>query len=159
MDMRPAKYPGSLSSESPLNTPTTGSLRVGDLRNNNPATSTSFGISICWELGWHKRSRLRGKLFSFASLWEGTVKSCDGRHESEPRLLQLASFEKPFLDLCSLGRGRLLPGISRGSIDEMSPQPNPVWWQLVDGKIPPRSWLAIHPPNYFTACQRLSMRN
>ena len=40
--------------------------------------------------------------------------------------LQLASFERPFLDLSSLGRGGLLTGISQGSIDEMSLQPNHV---------------------------------
>lgn len=71
------------------------------------------------------------------------------------RPLQLASFERPFLDLSSLGRGGLLTGISQGSIDEMSLQPNHVWWQLVGGKISPKSGLAIRPPSYFTACQKV----
>lgn len=74
------------------------------------------------------------------------VKNCDGRRKSKPRPVQLAFFERPFLDLCSLGRERLLTGISQGSIDEMSPQPNPAWWQLVCGKISPdHDWLSTLP--------------
>ena len=96
-------------------------------------------------------------MFSFASLWGEIVKNknCDGRLESNPQPWQLASFERPSLDLCSLGKGRWLTGILQGSIDEMSLQPSYVWWQLVGGKTSLKPGLAICLPNYFTACQKV----
>lgn len=96
-------------------------------------------------------------MFSFASLWGEIVKNknCDGRLESNPQPWQLASFERPSLDPCSLGKGRWLTGILQGSIDEMSLQPSYVRWQLVGGKTSLKPGLAICLPNYFTACQKV----
>lgn len=130
------------------------SLKTGNL-------GKKHNLCFIWKLSL-RGTRLAWKewasgkaMFSFASLWGGMVRRCDGRHESKPRPLQLATFERPFLDPCSLGRGRLLTGIPQGSIDEMFLQPNHVWWQLVGEKISPKSGLAIRPPNYFTACQKV----
>lgn len=137
MDMRPAKYSLSLSSKSFLDILPIHSLGAGDLEKNSE-TYTFETLFARNKAG----TKVHGKLCFLLLLWGGMVKSCDGRHESRPKPLQLASFKRPFLDLCSLGRGRLLTGISQGSIDEMSTQPNPVWWQLVCGKFSPKSQLA-----------------
>lgn len=79
------------------------------------------------------------------------VKNCDGRHESKPKPLQLVSFERPSLDLCSLEKRRFLTGILQGSIDEMSLQPDYAWWQLMGGKISPQIG-TFSPPSKLLHC-------
>lgn len=69
---------------------------------------------------------------------------------------QWVSIKRPFLDPCSLGRGRLPTGTSQGSPDEISLNPNHARWQLVGRKKnSPKSGLVVQPPKYFTGCQKV----